>query len=366
MATIKTVADPITPNETQTLKESPQISTAWKGHFSRSEINEYLLPGKDKTSTLLRIWGPAEGGARIKMDDIGSINLICGRHDKEYGSGSGRLNISSHGGMWKNEGGLHIVCNSDEDPDAQAKKTKNGEAKTDKDGLNILVESGNYVDVTEGGQRYIEGVNVHIKATDNLILEGANGIRIISGGDIIVGGTEKTEIVENEMDIVFGQQMEFGVKEKTQMSYDPRSTTSLVTPGHLNQKILGDYKLWVAGRQQNWIAGLDAPTPFIKGKPPAYDVKSFLDEVRIQAMKGLEMTTKTGGVFVQAQAGDVDILTNLGEMNIKSTGDAKIQSTGGDLSITANAKADITAADIDIDATSGDVKITTGGVIKLN
>jgi len=362
---INKVADAKTPNETQTLKDGPQISTAWKGHFSRSEINEYLLPGEDKTSTLLRIWGPAEGGARIKMDDVGAIGIFCGRHDKEYGSGSGRLNISSHGGLWKNEGGLHIVCNADaDDPDAKAEKNAKGEARTDKDGLNVNVISGNYTEVT-GEQRYIEALTVHIKATDQLILEGESGVKIISGGDIVVGGAEKTEIVENEMDIIFGQKMATS-KESTEMSYDPRSTTSIITPGHLNQKVLGDYKLWVMGRQQNWIAGKDAPTPFITGKPPAYDVKSFLDGVRIQAMKGLEMTTKTGGVFVQAQAGDVDILTELGEMNIRSTGDAKIQSTGGDLSITANAKADITAADIDIDATSGDVKITTGGVIKLN
>ena len=362
---INKVADAKTPNETQTLKDGPQISTAWKGHFSRSEINEYLLPGEDKTSTLLRIWGPAEGGARIKMDDVGAIGIFCGRHDKEYGSGSGRLNISSHGGLWKNEGGLHIVCNADaDDPDAKAEKNAKGEARTDKDGLNVNVISGNYTEVT-GEQRYIEALTVHIKATDQLILEGESGVKIISGGDIVVGGAEKTEIVENEMDIIFGQKMATS-KESTEMSYDPRSTTSIITPGHLNQKVLGDYKLWVMGRQQNWIAGKDAPTPFIIGKPPAYDVKSFLDGVRIQAMKGLEMTTKTGGVFVQAQAGDVDILTELGEMNIRSTGDAKIQSTGGDLSITANAKADITAADIDIDATSGDVKITTGGVIKLN
>ena len=362
---INKVADAQTPNETQTLKDGPQISTAWKGHFSRSEINEYLLPGEDKTSTLLRIWGPAEGGARIKMDDVGAIGIFCGRHDKEYGSGSGRLNISSAGGLWKNEGGLHIVCNADaDDPDAKAEKNAKGEARTDKDGLNVNVISGNYTEVT-GEQRYIEALTVHIKATDQLILEGESGVKIISGGDIVVGGAEKTEIVENEMDIIFGQKMATS-KESTEMSYDPRSTTSIVTPGHLNQKVLGDYKLWVMGRQQNWIAGKDAPTPFIKGKPPAFDVKSFLDGVRIQAEKGIEMSTKQDGISFEATKGDVDILAKDGKMTLESKDDMSLESENGDLSLTAKVKAILTGGDIEIDATSGDVDIDSSGTIRLN
>ena len=367
MTTITKVADPKTPNETQTLEDTPKISTAWKGHFSRSEINEYLLPGKDKTSTLLRIWGPAEGGARIKMDDIGAINFICGRHDKEYGNGSGRLNMSSHGGMWKNEGTLHIVCNSDGDPEAAAKKDKNGEAKTDKDGLNVKIESGNYTEQTAGGQRYIEANIVHIKAIDQLILEGENGIRMITGGDIVRSATDETNIVDNKMDVIFGQDLKTGVKENTTVSFDPRATQTVLTPGHLNHKILGDYKLWVAGNYQHWTAGLQPGTKLIKNAPASVDIRSFLDDLKIKAKKGIEMITDTEGIYAEAKKGDIDILTKEGDMNFGSTGDARIESTSGDLTLKGKETTSISGKSVEIDSTGGDVKIaTTGGIIKLN
>tara|TARA_B100000427_G_scaffold329594_1_gene346509 strand:- start:1996 stop:3090 length:1095 start_codon:yes stop_codon:yes gene_type:complete len=362
---ITKVADPITPDETQTLEDTPKISTAWKGHFSRSEINEYLLPGKDRTSTLLRIWGPAEGGARIKMDDIGGIGIICGRHDKEYGNGSGRLNISSHGGLWKNEGTLHISCNQ-EDGDA-SKKDKNGEAKTDKDALNVKIESGNYTEVTNGGQRYIEANIIHIKAIDQLILEGSNGIRMITGGDIVTGATDETNIIDNKMDVIFGQDLKAGVKENTTVSYDPRSTQTVLTPGHLNHKILGDYKLWVAGNYQHWTAGKQGGTKLIKNASASVDIRAFLDDLKIKAKKGIEMITDTEGIYAEAKKGDIDILTKDGDMTFESTGDATIESTSGDLTLKGKETTSISGKSVEIDSTGGDVKISTsGGIIKLN
>ena len=362
---ITKVADPITPDETQTLEDTPKISTAWKGHFSRSEINEYLLPGKDRTSTLLRIWGPAEGGARIKMDDIGGIGIICGRHDKEYGNGSGRLNISSHGGLWKNEGTLHISCNQ-EDGDA-SKKDKNGEAKTDKDALNVKIESGNYTEVTNGGQRYIEANIIHIKAIDQLILEGSNGIRMITGGDIVTGATDETNIIDNKMDVIFGQDLKAGVKENTTVSYDPRSTQTVLTPGHLNHKILGDYKLWVAGNYQHWTAGKQGGTKLIKNASASVDIRAFLDDLKIKAKKGIEMITDTEGIYAEAMKGDIDILTKDGDMTFESTGDATIESTSGDLTLKGKETTSISGKSVEIDSTGGDVKISTsGGIIKLN
>lgn len=365
MATITKVADPKTPNETQTLKDAPKISTAWKGHFSRSEINEYLLPGKDRSSTLLRIWGPAEGGARIKMDDIGGIALICGRHDAEYGNASGRLNIKSHGGLWKNEGTLHISCNQEDS--GASKKDKNGEAKTDKDAINVKIESGNYTEVTNGGQRYIEANIVHIKAIDQLILEGENGIRMITGGDIVRSATDETNIVDNKMDLIFGQDLKTGVKENTTISFDPRATQTVLTPGHLNHKILGDYKLWVAGNYQHWTAGLQPGTKLIKNAPASVDIRSFLNDLKIKAQKGIEMITDTEGIYAEAKKGDIDILTKEGDMTFESTGDATIESTSKDLTLKGKETTSISGKSVEIDSTGGDVKIsTTGGIIRLN
>jgi len=364
---IKSVAKQITPDEKQELKDFPKVSTAWKGHFSRSAINEYQLPGKDGTSTLLRIWGPAEGGARLKMDDVGTINFICGRHDGEYGDGSGRLNMSSYGGMWKNEGSLHIVCNKDDSgTQDKAKKKKNGEAVTDKDGLNILVESGNYTEETKGGQRSIEARSIYIKATDELVLEGGSGIRLITAGDIVTGSTDSQEIASNKMNIIFGQDMTLGAKEKTDIAYDPRSTQSVVTPGHLNHMVLGDYKLRIAGNYQQWVAGLKSSTKLIKKPPASMDIRAFLDDLKIQAAQGIEMISRQDGMYFEATKGDVDILAKDGKMTLESKDDMSLESKDKDLSLTAKVKAILTGGDIDIDATSGDVKITTGGVIKLN
>ena len=190
---------------------------------------------------------------------------------------------------------------------------------------------------------------------------------MITGGDIVRSATDETNIVDNKMDLIFGQDLKTGVKENTTISFDPRATQTVLTPGHLNHKILGDYKLWVAGNYQHWTAGLQPGTKLIKNAPASVDIRSFLDDLKIKAQKGIEMITDTGGIAAEAKEGDIDILTKEGDMNFGSTGDARIESTSGDLTLKGKETTSISGKSVEIDSTDGDVKIaTTGGIIKLN
>ena len=47
----------------------------------------------------------------------------------------------------------------------------------------------------------------------------------------------------NKKDIVIGQSMKFGAGEDTDLQFDPRASKNIISPGNVNHKVLGTYKI---------------------------------------------------------------------------------------------------------------------------
>jgi len=318
-----TIFKQTTPDEAQKLNSGPRFNTWYKGWFTRSEIYERMMP--DGLTSALRMEGPDSGGAAIVMNSKGNIKLITGKRGDVAGSGT--LDINTQGCNQLHNGRTNIQYNE-------------GGTENEGQALNVLCY-GNYVEESIGSTRYIKATKIEITATEELVLNGQT-IKLQAQGDIEMAAASLTTASVNKKDIIVGgQDMKFGAGETTEMKLDPRSSTNLISPGNVNHKVLGEYK-----------------------------IKS-LRNMSINAVTGLFMSTPATATL-QGLAGL--IVNGPGGMNLNS---AKTTFTTADFDITS-AKTTFNTADFDINSAkvdligTADVSITganvrlTGALIYLN
>ena len=213
-----------TPDEAQKLNSGPRFNTWYKGWFTRSEIYERMMP--DGLTSALRIEGPDSGGAAIVMNSKGNIKLITGKSTDVAGSGT--LDINTQGSNQLHNGRTNIQYNE-------------GGTENEGQALNILCY-GDHVEQAMGSERHIKASIIRIVATEELVLDGQN-IRINAQGDIQMAASSLTTAQVNKKDIVIGQSMKFGAGEDTDLQFDPRASKNIISPGNVNHKVLGTYKI---------------------------------------------------------------------------------------------------------------------------
>jgi len=329
---------PTTSDEVQELKDNPRFHTWYKGHLTRSEIYERLLP--DGESAALRIDGPSDSA--IVLDSKGCLRLITGERNKEQGPGSGRLCIRTSGQQQLHEDRSNIQYNAGDDEEGQA--------------LNILAY-GDIVEKTIGGTRYIKAQKIVIEASEELMLIGKSQVSIQAGANgggsitMIAGNIEK--ITNNDKEVIIGQRVTYGVSEDTTINFDPRASVNVVSPGHVNWKILGDYQQWVGGIEQHIVAGGVSVPPLVKDRSSAYTVKTAIGGQNYDAAGFINQ--KAGGL-ISTNAGGAVSITAGGSFSANASGDA---------SMAAGGTANITSAGVVNVIGVGDVNIK-GALIFLN
>ena len=294
-----------TPDETQDTEGTIRLTTLVKDTRTRSEIYTRVFP--DKTTAALCIDGPVTGASsgHIAMDSIGRIKVITG--DRTDNSPvSGQLQVKTFGQIQQHMEASYIEYNAGQDDKEFA--------------LNVKA----YGKVTEeciGHQRTIRGTKVVISADDLLVIKGQN-VRIQAQGEIQLAGSAMTKVLVNDKSIILGQKMTFGAGEETSMQFDPRANISVVSTGHVNHRILGDYNLETGGVMHMKGAGGTFAAPLIT------DNRQF----------GLRMNTLTKSFY----GGNVSTQVNAPIVKIggeKTPGIVKVNAT--DYSLDTSGKADM-------------------------
>ena len=298
-----------TPDEAQQLNNGPRFNTWYKGWFTRSEIYERMMP--DGLTSALRMEGPDSGGAAIVMNSKGNLKLITGVRTEAAGTGT--LDIKTHGCNQLHNGRTNIQYNP-------------GGTENEKQALNVLCY-GDVVEQLIGGTKHVTATKIVITATEGLYLNGQT-VSIKADGKLQMAGASITTAQVNKKDIITGQQMSFGAGETTEMKFDPRSSSNIISPGNVNHKVLGDYE----------IKSLRKMT--LKGV-----TELFLDSPAT--------TTVQGGKSLQ--------LSGPGGMNLTS---GKTTFETADFDVTSD-KIDLTATKADVEITGKNVRVT-GDKIYLN
>jgi len=358
----KGLATPETPDESNGEVDGIRLSYLCKGYRTRASIYERVLP--DKLTTALCLDGPSGTDNGMTFHGDGRITVMTGARDPNLGAASGKLNITAWGG------GLHRhmdKCFMEfNDP------TRDGQA------LNIKCD-GDYVEQTIGGERVIKAKVIRIEATDALYLVGQS-VKIQSESDIEMAGTAINTAQINKKDIVLGQKMSFGAGEETSIQFDPRSNQSIISSGHINRVIAGDYNKYVAGVSNVTVGGGVFAVPLVEDRSATYNVKTVVGNIQNIAAAGgfintasAAATIAAGGAVTIAAGGAATVTAG----GIGTFAAAKTNFTVADLNLTS-AKTSFKTAEFDVDAAkvdivgAADVSITganvrlTGALIYLN
>ena len=328
-----------TPDESQDLKDGPRFNTAFKGVLTRSEIYERMYP--DGITATLRIDGPASNAGFMALQSSGAIMIVTGEKNIEKGAGSGKLCIHSHGQQQKHEHRSDIEYNcGDESEEA----------------LNIIAY-GDVVEEAYGSERHIKAQKIVITADEELFLIGKSQVFIQAGssggGTITMNAGQVEKFTNNDKEVILGQKMTYGVAEDTKMQFDPRASINAISPGHVNHKILGDYKLWVGGVSQHIVAGNPANVPLVKDRSNSYTAKALLGNISIDAVAGAANIVSSAATTITA--GGAATIT---------AGGAATFTAGGAATIDAGAAVDITGVG-DVSIEGANVRVT-GALIYLN
>ena len=302
-----------TPDEAQNLVNGPRFNTWYKGWFTRSEIYERMMP--DGLTSALRIEGPDSGGAAIVMNSKGNIKLITGKRTDVAGSGT--LDINTQGSNQLHNGRTNIQYNE-------------GGTENEGQALNILCY-GDHVEQALGSERHIKATKIIITATEELVLDGQN-VSIQAQGDSTNGSFIFYYCTGNKKDIIIGQNMKFGAGEDTDLQFDPRASKNIISPGNVNHKVLGTYKIKSLRRME------------IKGV-----ASLFMSSPASTTLQGL------AGLVVNGPGG---MNLNTGKTTF-ATKDFTVNSAKTDFN---TADFDINSAKIDMTATGNDVSITGSNV----
>lgn len=263
-----------TPDESQDLDGSIKFHHIFKVPEG-SHFYERILP--DDQGRTLRIDGPSDGA--FALDDKGNIRILTGIRDPEIGAGSGRLGIKTWGQQQLHNERSNIQYCSGGDEEGIA--------------LNILAY-GDVVEEARGSERVIRAQKISIIADEELTLIGNSGVFIQAGseggGTITMNAGSVEKQTTNDKEKISGQKMTYGVSEETTINFDPRASVNVVSPGHVNWKILGDYQQWVGGVVNQVAAGGVSTPPLIEDRTSAYKVQTLAGNTDITSAAQVNIT----------------------------------------------------------------------------
>jgi len=191
-----------------------------------------------------------------------------------------------------------------------------------------------------------------IEASEELLLIGKTQVTIqagaAGGGTITMNAGSIEKYTSNDKEIIIGQKLEFGVSEKTTLSFDPRASANIVSPGHINWSILGDYRQWIGGAEQHIVAGNPINIPLIKARDSAYSVKTLIGGQIYDAADFINF--KAGGLISEIAGGAIDVKAGAaynadvaGAYAIKTAGAFSANATGA-ANLTGGASVAVTSA----------------------
>ena len=337
----KNTPKPTKPDETQDVEKTTTINVlVANGKFT-------ITSDGSGTSMVDKLKGHG-----IHVQQNGDLYMISGAGGNGTACG-GRFIINAKGGqLAKYEGPVITEASASTTSPVEGEGSNTSETSaTDKLACSNLY----YGDaITEcHGEIRIKGRKVVIEAADVLSLIGKSKVLIQAGpsggGEIQLNAGKIKQTADTSIEEVLGQKSTT-VAEKTDIQYDPRASVNIISPGHVNWQILGDYQQTIGGVSKTEVYGAILSTPLIVDRVYSFDVNAAVGNMNFSStvgnitqtatagaltqFAGLALTSTAGakvniaageGVDVTSTLGDVGIESLAGAVSLKAKTDVKVQ-----------------------------------------
>lgn len=321
----KTTPKPTKPDEKQDLEVTRKITVHMNG-----ESHAIVCENGECT------WADKKGIAGITLSNNGDVIMLSGKGGNGNACG-GRMLINAKGGqLAKYEGPIITEASAST---TSATEGEGSSTSTTSATGKLACSNLYYGDaVTEcHGEIRIRGTKVVIEAADVLSLIGKTKVLIQAGpsggGEIQLNAGKIKQTCDTSVEEVLGQKSTI-VSEKTDLQFDPRASVNIISPGHVNWQILGDYQQNVGGVSKTEVAGAVLPTPLVVDRVFSFSVDAMLGNMSFKSDVGNITQTATAGALTQ-YAGLALTSTAGTKVNIAAGEGVDVTSTLGDVSVEA-------------------------------
>ena len=268
-------------------------------------------------------------GHGIHIQKNGDVAILSGKGGKGNACG-GRLLVNTAKGQLVKSGPIVTeVVASKVDPGEGGGSSDNGKGA---EAISVVA----YGDSTEevvGAEKTIKAEHITLDA-DTITLRAGTKVFVDAPEWVEVIGMKKSQVEASDEKV---DQKVVEVKEETTVSFDPRASKNIVSRGHLNHRVLGDYALKVDGFMDLQVMGNSFGVMLVKNRSAALTI----------GVNGV----KNGGKFFVFTKGTFDLASGLttGDLNFSTLGKFQTSSTL-ETKIEATTK-------VEIEATTGDVTV---------
>jgi len=325
---------PKTPDETQDTEITREITVLMNG-------KRHAIVCENGECT----WADKTGVAGITLSSNGDMIMLSGKGGNGNACG-GRMLINAKGGqLAKYEG--PVITEASASTTSPTEGEGSGTSATS--ATNKLACSNLYYGdaITEcHGELRLRATKVVIEAADVLSLIGKSKVLIQAGpsggGEIQLNAGKIKQTCDTSVEEVLGQKSTT-VAEKTDLQFDPRASVNIISPGHVNWQILGDYQQTIGGVSKTEVAGAVLSTPMIVDRVFSFSVDALLGNMNFTSVVGNITQTATAGALTQfaglaltSTAGaKVNIAAGEGVDVTSALGDVSVESLAGAVSLKA-------------------------------
>ena len=237
-------------------------------------------------------------GAVVRIDEQGNISIQTGTPGQNGKYCGGKFQVNARGGTIQKLGGSAYEYTGLATGAAEVGKNSSSSTteNADKDvtALSVLCFGDNTEETH--GHRYIRGRNITIDAGDVLTLLAKEKIILqagpTGGGEIAMRCGKRTLETDINDEWIKSQNIRV-TSEETNMTYDPRGSQNLITTGHFNNRVLGDYVVNAVGVGRMIFGGVSLAAPLVTDmRTSAFDVSC--------ALGNLSMITHVGSQLYSA------------------------------------------------------------------
>ena len=286
-------------------------------------------------------------GHGIHIQRNGDLALLSGKGGKGKACG-GRMLVNTAGGQLIKSGATTAEYTGSKNSAVEGEGSSNGDDSTAYSGMYWGDKTEEIKGTHTVNAQHIELVadTISLKADSKIIIETPELIQNIDSSETKIV-TEKKDVTSSNTE----------VKEETTSTFDPRGSKNIVTTGHLNHSILGDYALQVDGFMDLQVQGKSFNIMLVENRSAALTIGINGQK---NGGKFSVFTSNTfalsSGMNLEGDQGDLN-LTTLGKFHTTSYKETKIEATTK-VELDATTKVDIKGkTGVDIEATTGDVNV---------